>query len=380
MCDRTTSLSDPTADFVLSDLLSVTEDLIDFSINVLDTIRLQSHFNDRNRRISLAMQLQDALNAQNSAIANSTKPCVVPTTLKYDLALYLDRILQACRRTKGNLMLLRVSRLRSTNTTLLLVASTNVRVGQLNRKVQLLTRLVKENGGEFYTKKKKKKNIPSKTQVDQNTETKPENKNPPQKKQPLNLMSKEDLNDYVEISLSFRMIITKFNEFMQHIRDASKSMLSSNGQATIANSLVLIPIAANALSELNNILNRLIRIVYTVESESNYLRQSPTVSTTLDSKELYRQDTKTNELGSSRTTNLRPVEAASQKEEIQHTIGSNLKRSNISLMKQDETRSNIRNQSAMSSASNLGTTTSNSSSFKLTPNMIANIFDDFFNE
>ncbi|CAF4314057.1 unnamed protein product [Rotaria socialis] len=380
MCDRTTSLSDPTADFVLSDLLSVTEDLIDFSINVLDTIRLQSHFNDRNRRISLAMQLQDALNAQNSAIANSTKPCVVPTTLKYDLALYLDRILQACRRTKGNLMLLRVSRLRSTNTTLLLVASTNVRVGQLNRKVQLLTRLVKENGGEFYTKKKKKKNIPSKTQVDQNTETKPENKKPPQKKQPLNLMSKEDLNDYVEISLSFRMIITKFNEFMQHIRDASKSMLSSNGQATIANSLVLIPIAANALSELNNILNRLIRIVYTVESESNYLRQSPTVSTTLDSKELYRQDTKTNELGSSRTTNLRPVEAASQKEEIQHTIGSNLKRSNISLMKQDETRSNIRNQSAMSSASNLGTTTSNSSSFKLTPNMIANIFDDFFNE
>ncbi|CAF4258706.1 unnamed protein product [Rotaria socialis] len=380
MCDRTTSLSDPTADFVLSDLLSVTEDLIDFSINVLDTIRLQSHFNDRNRRISLAMQLQDALNAQNSAIANSTKPCVVPTTLKYDLALYLDRILQACRRTKGNLMLLRVSRLRSTNTTLLLVASTNVRVGQLNRKVQLLTRLVKENGGEFYTKKKKKKNIPSKTQVDQNTETKPENKKPPQKKQPLNLMSKEDLNDYVEISLSFRMIITKFNEFMQHIRDASKSMLSSNGQATIANSLVLIPIAANALSELNNILNRLIRIVYTVESESNYLRQSPTVSTTLDSKELYRQDTKTNEFGSSRTTNLRPVEAASQKEEIQHTIGSNLKRSNISLMKQDETRSNIRNQSAMSSASNLGTTTSNSSSFKLTPNMIANIFDDFFNE
>ncbi|CAF4348502.1 unnamed protein product [Rotaria socialis] len=380
MCDRTTSLSDPTADFVLSDLLSVTEDLIDFSINVLDTIRLQSHFNDRNRRISLAMQLQDALNAQNSAIANSTKPCVVPTTLKYDLALYLDRILQACRRTKGNLMLLRVSRLRSTNTTLLLVASTNVRVGQLNRKVQLLTRLVKENGGEFYTKKKKKKNIPSETQVDQNTETKPENKKPPQKKQPLNLMSKEDLNDYVEISLSFRMIITKFNEFMQHIRDASKSMLSSNGQATIANSLVLIPIAANALSELNNILNRLIRIVYTVESESNYLRQSPTVSTTLDSKELYRQDTKTNEFGSSRTTNLRPVEAASQKEEIQHTIGSNLKRSNISLMKQDETRSNIRNQSAMSSASNLGTTTSNSSSFKLTPNMIANIFDDFFNE
>ncbi|CAF1119079.1 unnamed protein product [Rotaria magnacalcarata] len=380
MCDRTTSLSDPTADFVLSDLLSVTEDLIDFSINVLDTIRLQSHFNDRNRRISLAMQLQDVLKAQNAAIANSTKPCVVPTTLKYDLALYLDRILQACRRTKSNLMLLRVSRLRSANTTLLLVASTNVRVEQLNRKVQLLTRLVKENGGEFYTKKKKKKNIPSKTRIDQNTETKPENKKPSKEKQPLNLMSKEDLNDYVEISLSFRMIITKFNEFMQRIRDASKSMLSSNGQATIANSFVLIPIAANAIGELNNILNRLVRIAYTVESESNYLRQSPPVSTTLDSKELYRQDTKTNETGSSRTKNLRPAEAASQKEEIQHTIGSNLKRSNISLMKQDEARSNIRNQSAMSSTSHLGTTTSNSSSFKLTPNMIANIFDDFFNE
>ncbi|CAF5150603.1 unnamed protein product, partial [Rotaria magnacalcarata] len=166
----------------------------------------------------------------------------------------------------SNLMLLRVSRLRSANTTLLLVASTNVRVEQLNRKVQLLTRLVKENGGEFYTKKKKKKNIPSKTRIDQNTETKPENKKPSKEKQPLNLMSKEDLNDYVEISLSFRMIITKFNEFMQRIRDASKSMLSSNGQATIANSFVLIPIAANAIGELNNILNRLVRIAYTVES------------------------------------------------------------------------------------------------------------------
>ena len=55
-------------------------------------------------------------------------------------------------------MLLRVSRIRSTNATLLLVASTNVRVEQLNKKVQLLTRLVKENGGEFQIRKKKKKN------------------------------------------------------------------------------------------------------------------------------------------------------------------------------------------------------------------------------
>jgi hypothetical protein len=59
-------------------------------------------------------------------------------------------------------LLLRVSRTRSTNTTLLLVASTNVRVERLNKKVQLLTRLVKENGGEFSTttKKKKKKKAP----------------------------------------------------------------------------------------------------------------------------------------------------------------------------------------------------------------------------
>lgn len=80
------------------DLLTVTEDLIDFSINVFDTIRLQSHFNDRNRRISLGTQLNDASNAQTND--KSTKPCTVPTTLKYDLALYLDRILQACKRTK----------------------------------------------------------------------------------------------------------------------------------------------------------------------------------------------------------------------------------------------------------------------------------------
>lgn len=65
-------------------------------------------------------------------------------------------------------MLLRVSRSRSTNATLLLVASTNVRVEQLNKKVQLLNRLVKENGGEFQTKKKKKKKDSSKTTVEEN--------------------------------------------------------------------------------------------------------------------------------------------------------------------------------------------------------------------
>lgn len=90
-------------------------------------------------------------------------------------------------------MLLRVSRARSANTTLLLVASTNVRVEQLNKKVQLLTRLVKENGGEFPTKKKKKKKDSSKIKLQG-------------KKSSLNFMSKEDLTDYVEIALSFRTV------------------------------------------------------------------------------------------------------------------------------------------------------------------------------
>ena len=110
MCDRRTNLSDPTADFVLSgavrsertltilslfvDLLGATEDLVDFSTNVLDTIRLQSHFNDRNRRVNLGTQLKDA------AVETSDKRCAVVATLKYDLSLYLNRILQACKRTK----------------------------------------------------------------------------------------------------------------------------------------------------------------------------------------------------------------------------------------------------------------------------------------
>jgi hypothetical protein len=72
--------------------------------------------------------------------------------------------------SKANLLLLRVSRTRTTHATLLLVASTNVRVEQLNRKVQFLIGLVKENGGEFpkmkKKKKKKKKTDTSKVQVD----------------------------------------------------------------------------------------------------------------------------------------------------------------------------------------------------------------------
>jgi hypothetical protein len=174
------------------DLLTATEDLIDFSINLFDTIRLQSHFNDRNRRTSLGMQLKDATDAQKlefGFVDIPIKPCTVTTTLKYDLSLYLDRILKACKRTKvklanfiltqkkmkfylqSNLMLLRVSRSRSINNTLLLVASTRVRVEELNKKVQLLTRIVKENGGEFQTKKKKKKKKKkdsSKTKLEEN--------------------------------------------------------------------------------------------------------------------------------------------------------------------------------------------------------------------
>ena len=123
MCDRSTTLTDPTADFVLSgafvgyvlgsvhsfvallcvDLLTATEDLIDFSINVLDTIRLQSHFNDRNRRVNLGSQLHEASEGQKNDsgfVDVSHRSCTVSTTLKYDLSLYLDRILQACKRTK----------------------------------------------------------------------------------------------------------------------------------------------------------------------------------------------------------------------------------------------------------------------------------------
>ncbi|CAF4412873.1 unnamed protein product, partial [Adineta steineri] len=56
----------------------------------------------------------------------------------------------------------------------------------------------------------------------------------------------------------------------------------------------------------------------------------------------------------------------------ENSSGTNLKRNTYSLLKQNDNRSNIRNQSAIASTSNIN-------SFKLTPNMIANIFEDFFN-
>jgi hypothetical protein len=81
--------------------------------------------------------------------------------------------------------------------------------------------------------------------------------------------------------------------------------------------------------------------------------------------------------GSSRVPTPRILD---QKEGIPHqySSGSSLKRNTFSLLKQNETRSNIRNQSAITSTTKIVPTTSNANSFKLTPNMIANIFEDFF--
>jgi hypothetical protein len=49
------------------------------------------------------MQLKEVTDAQKPEfgfVDISKKPCTVTTTLKYDLSLYLNRILQACKRTK----------------------------------------------------------------------------------------------------------------------------------------------------------------------------------------------------------------------------------------------------------------------------------------
>lgn len=177
----------------------------------------------------------------------------------------------------------------------------------------------------------------------------------------------------------------------------------SSGQATVANSIVLVPIASNAINELNNILNRLIRIAYSIEAESNYSRRPPSESVPIETKELYRQrlnDTNhtglstmemtsnsqmlnVEQTGSSRAVTPRPQ----QKEGSLHRYasGSSLKRSHTSalaMLKQNVTRSgghidqtlaSFRNQSAMPP-----TSLSNAMSFKLKPNMIANIFEDFF--
>ena len=121
------------------------------------------------------------------------------------------------------------------------------------------------------------------------------------------------------------------------------------GQASIANSIVLIPIAANAINELNDILNRLIRIAFSIEAETNYLRQPPNTFLPMEKKE----------------ATVGPVGEVESSE-------VNVKSEKYPVLKSNEPRSNIRNQSAITSSM------SEINSFKLSPNMIANIFEDFF--
>ena len=176
------------------------------------------------------------------------------------------------------------------------------------------------------------------------------------------------------------------------MRTSARSTLSNNGQASLINSIVLIPIAANAIDELNNILNRLMRIAFTAEAESHFLRQTPTNSAPTESKELYRQGTtkqqqqqpkeegsieetyslnpmaSTERLGSSRAMTPRPLSS-----------GSNLKRNHLSLLKQNDSRPNTRNQSALSMLNGSHRTNlTDPRSFQLSADMIAKIFEDFF--
>lgn len=180
----------------------------------------------------------------------------------------------------------------------------------------------------------------------------------------------------VHANLPSAQIIAKYHDFIEHVREATKSALLSNGQASIANSIVLLPIAANAISELNNILNRLIRIAYTTEAESNHLRQLPDTSANNDGTELYRQRAKDEAPAAptERNGTLRnATSATSQATPHPHVSGTSLKHSSYSLLKQSDTRAQIRNQSAVVSTAKLAPT-----AFKLTPNMIADIFEDFF--
>lgn len=118
------------------------------------------------------------------------------------------------------------------------------------------------------------------------------------------------------------------------------------GQASIANSIVLIPIAANAINELNDILNRLIRIAFSIEAEANYVRQPPNTFVPIEKKEGPIVEVESSEM--------------------------NVKNEKYPVLKSNEPRTNIRNQSAITSS------ISEINSFKLSPNLIANIFEDFF--
>ena len=143
---------------------------------------------------------------------------------------------------------------------------------------------------------------------------------------------------------------------------------------------------------MNNILNRLIRIAFAVEAESNHLRQAPPKSIANESKELYRQGgpkPSKDDASIDETVSLNQLKSAErigpsrsttpQKEPLLHhySSGSNLKRNHLSLLKQNELRPNIRNQSAVPSVSTTGSR-ADGQAFKLTPDMIANIFEDFF--
>ncbi|CAF0739020.1 unnamed protein product [Didymodactylos carnosus] len=464
--------TDPTADYILSDLLTVTEDLVEFSINVLDIVRLQIHFNDRNRRVNLGLQLKEHEQTDRlkyGFVHTQKQSCSVSTTLKYDLALHLRRILQTCKRTKANLLLLRVSRFKSGNNTLLLVASTDVRVEELSKKIKLLIRLVKQNGGEFkgkFKKKTKKKHesemlieeesdkqqqeeggkqydtssqkaINSKENVTLAEST--QNYKEQEKKKPKpSLMTKDDLNDYVELTLSFKMVVSKYREFIKQIRYASTHSISR--ESSIANSIILVPIASNAITELNNIINRLMHITYTLEAESNYSRQPLPDQQQQDQIELYRGRRNNNNrtvdsytqsqmmIGEHNLKNLYEPERLSKHDQINrltksraenhHVNEQNIRRSKASLNNQREGNpasisrrgSWYRNQSALrqqqlqpslesvlltstiapsfsldhSSVPNRFTTLDEkqsviTSNFKLTQNMIANIFGNFFN-
>jgi hypothetical protein len=91
-------------------------------------------------------------------------------------------------------------------------------------------------------------------------------------------------------------------------------------------------------------------MAFTLEAESNYLRQPAIVSIPNEKKEFYQQNTE--QIAS---TTSRIIEDMTP-----HSSESNMKRNAYSLLKSNDNRSNIRNQSAISS------------------NMIANIFEDFF--
>ena len=124
---------------------------------------------------------------------------------------------------------------------------------------------------------------------------------------------------------------------------------------------------------MNNILNRLTGIAFKVESESNQLRQPPATVTTTETQDLYRAG------------KISPIPSAerigsTQREGFVHSHGStsSFKGKPLPLLKTHENRTKIRNQSALASSSNMSTMILDNNQFKLTPNIIADIFEDFF--